>query len=69
VQWLSSQSYSVFVCHFAAIVLVSGVWVRLELQGLGPAVAAVAAAAALALGLGAAVQALCDQLLAQWRTV
>lgn len=67
VQWLSRQSYSVFVCHFAAIILVSGLWVRLQWQGLGLAVVAVAATHALALGLGAAVQSLSDGLLARWR--
>lgn len=61
VRWLSDLSYSVFVCHFAVIILVSGVWEKLALQGVGLAVlgTAVAWGACLAMGLG--VQTLSDR--------
>jgi peptidoglycan/LPS O-acetylase OafA/YrhL len=39
-QWLSAHSYGIFVCHYAAILLVSGLWIRWSAQGLGAALAA-----------------------------
>ncbi len=35
--FFSKISYSLFVCHFAVIVLYSGLWERLEVQGVGQA--------------------------------
>jgi peptidoglycan/LPS O-acetylase OafA/YrhL len=34
----SDLSYSIFVCHFAVIVLASGLWMRFELEGLAWAI-------------------------------
>lgn len=64
VRRLSDLSYSVFVCHFAVIVLASGLWQRLALSGLASAVAATAATWASCLAVGTGVQALVDR---DWR--
>lgn len=61
VRYLSDISYSVFVCHFAVIILVSGVWERLQASGQAPAVLAVALVWGLSLGVGALVQALVER--------
>jgi peptidoglycan/LPS O-acetylase OafA/YrhL len=58
---LSDMSYSIFVCHFAVILLASGLWNRLDLHGVGPALAWSAFAWALSIGVGVAVQRLCDR--------
>lgn len=64
---LSDWSYGVFVCHFAVIVLASGLWQRWALSGLATAVAACLLVVLVSVALGAAVQALCDRGLARLR--
>lgn len=61
VEQLSDVSYSVFVCHFAVIIVASGLWERLDLGGLGQAWLWTALAWAAVLLLGTAVQRLCDR--------
>jgi peptidoglycan/LPS O-acetylase OafA/YrhL len=61
VAFLSDVSYSVFVCHFAVIVLVSGLWERFDLAGLWPATLFVLLAWGLSIAVGAGVQRLCDR--------
>lgn len=65
--YLSDVSYSVFVCHFAVIVLVSGLWERFDLGGLWPALAFLLLAWSLSMAVGAGVQRLCDVWLAPRR--
>lgn len=67
VRALSDWSYGVFVCHFAVIVLASGLWQRWALSSLGTAVAAGLLVVLGSLALGAAVQALCDRGVARLR--
>jgi peptidoglycan/LPS O-acetylase OafA/YrhL len=67
VAYLSDVSYSVFVCHFAVIVLVSGLWERFDLSGLWPAVLFVLLAWGLSIAVGTGVQRLCDVWLAPRR--
>jgi peptidoglycan/LPS O-acetylase OafA/YrhL len=67
VEFLSDVSYSVFVCHFAVIVLVSGLWERFDLGGLWPAALFWLLAWGLSIGVGAGVQRLCDRWLAPRR--
>lgn len=61
VNGLSDISYSVFVCHFAVIVLVSGLWERADLDGMAWAIAITSIAWLAALLVGAAVQAIVDR--------
>ncbi len=61
VEHLSDVSYSVFVCHFAVIILISGLWARLDFAGIGPAWLWTALAWATAIVLGTAVQRVCDR--------
>lgn len=61
VEHLSDVSYSVFVCHFAVIIVVSGLWERLDRGGLGQAWLWTALAWAAVLLLGTGVQRLCDR--------
>lgn len=61
VEHLSDVSYSVFVCHFAVIIVVSGWWERLDLAGLGQAWLWTALAWAAVIALGTGVQRLCDR--------
>lgn len=61
VEYLSDVSYSVFVCHFAVIIVVSGLWERFDLGSLGQAWLWTALAWAAVLLLGTAVQRLCDR--------
>lgn len=64
----SDISYGVFVCHFAVIVLVSGLWNRLGLQGLGWASGFMLVAWAGSVLVGAAVQAFVERAgLMNWR--
>lgn len=58
---LSDMSYSIFVCHFAVILVVSGLWQRLGLHGVWTALGWSAGAWALSIGVGVAVQRLCDR--------
>ena len=57
----SDISYSVFVCHFAVIIVASGLWMRLELDGLGWATAFTLMAWLASLAVGAAVHVLLDR--------
>ncbi|MBL0917365.1 MAG: acyltransferase [Hydrogenophaga sp.] len=66
VEHLSDVSYSVFVCHFAVIVMVSGLWERFDLDGLRNAWMFVALAWGLSIGVGTGVQRFCDRWLS-WR--
>ncbi len=68
VERLSDVSYSVFVCHFAVIVLVSGVWERFDFEGLAQAWLFVMLAWGLSIGVGAGVQRFCDRWLS-WRRI
>lgn len=61
VEHLSDVSYSVFVCHFAVIIVASGLWERLNLGGLGQAWLWTGLAWAAILLLGTGVQRLCDR--------
>ncbi len=61
VEHLSDVSYSVFVCHFAVIVVASGLWTRLGLAGLGHAWLWTALTWAAAIALGTAVQRVCER--------
>jgi peptidoglycan/LPS O-acetylase OafA/YrhL len=61
VNGLSDVSYSVFVCHFAVIVLLSGLWQRAGFDGTAWALAFTLAAWLSALLVGAGVQALVDR--------
>ena len=61
VEHLSDVSYSVFVCHFAVIIVASGLWERLDLGGLGQAWLWMALAWATVILLGTAVQRACDR--------
>lgn len=63
-RYLSDISYSVFVCHFAVIVLVSGLWAWRGGAGQAWAVAAAALVWALSLAVGALVHAVVEQ---RWR--
>ncbi len=61
VEHLSDVSYSVFVCHFAVIIVVSGLWERFDLGGLGQAWLWTALAWGAVLLVGTGVQRLCDR--------
>lgn len=61
VQHLGAVSYNVFLCHFAVIVLVSGLWVASGAQGLWPALLFSTLAWALSIALGTLVQRLVDR--------
>lgn len=63
---LSRLSYGVFVAHFAAIVLVSGLWLQWGGEGLGAALVAAALTCLLGLGLGALIEAASARLAARW---
>lgn len=62
VRSLSAWSYGVFVCHFAVIILVSGLWVRFNFSGLSAALAACLLVVLASLALGALVQAQSDRI-------
>lgn len=64
---LSAVSYGVFVCHFAVIVLISGLWLRFDLQGLSWALVGTALVCLLSLGLGGLVQSAGGALIAALR--
>ncbi len=61
VQYLSDISYSVFVSHFAVIIVVSGLWEKLDLEGVRTAWAATAMAWLACLTVGMLVQRLCER--------
>lgn len=63
---LSELSYSLFVSHFAAIVLASGLWLRLDLQGRTWAWVALGLTWALALALAVLVQGISHKLWRSW---
>lgn len=69
-QWLSDLSYSVFVGHFAVIILISGLWMRWSASGTAAALAAVIASLALSVALGALIEAVARPLIqtgARWK--
>lgn len=57
----SDISYSVFVCHFAVIIVASGIWNRLELEGFAWAASFTLMAWLGSLIVGAAVHSLVDR--------
>jgi peptidoglycan/LPS O-acetylase OafA/YrhL len=61
VQYLSDVSYSMFVSHFAVIIVASGLWEKFDLEGLATASLVVAIAWLASLAVGILVQYLCDQ--------
>lgn len=63
---LSDLSYSLFVSHFAAIVLASGLWLRLDLQGRTSASLALGLTWALAIALAVLVQGISHRLWRSW---
>ena len=65
IRYLSDVSYSMFVSHFAVIVMVSGIWEKYDLQGRFAAWIFLILAWAGSLLLGTAVQTLCDHSLRQ----
>lgn len=65
----SDLSYSIFVCHFAVIILASGLWMRLELEGLEWAIGFTLLAWAGSLLVGAGVHALIERAGAMKRRV
>lgn len=58
---LSDLSYPVFVCHFAAIILASGLWTAWQLQGAGLAWGVMGMAWLLSVGLALAVERVCER--------
>ena len=60
-RYLSDISYSVFVCHFAVIILFSGWWQQGQASGLAAAAGWALLAWLSALAVGAAVQALIER--------
>ncbi len=63
IQFLSDISYSMFVSHFAVIIVVSGIWEKFDLQGTAAASLFVVLAWLLCLVVGVVVQFLSDRLL------
>lgn len=70
VQYLSDVSYSMFVTHFAVIIIASGLWEKYELEGVSFAWYFVAFTWLAVLGVGVGVQWVCDtsrrHLVAHW---
>ncbi|MBY4596911.1 acyltransferase family protein [bacterium BD-1] len=70
IQYLSDVSYSMFVSHFAVIIIVSGLWEKFDLEGMAVAWLFVALAWLAALAVGVGVQWVCDtsrrQVVARW---
>lgn len=60
IQYLSDVSYSMFVSHFAVIIVISGIWEKFELEGMGMALLAVIVAWLSALAVGMFVNHLCE---------
>ncbi len=63
IQYLSDVSYSMFVSHFAVIIVVSGVWEKFDLEGFVLASVVVFIAWLASLAVGASVQYFCEQLM------
>lgn len=61
IQYLGDMSYSLFVSHFAVIIVVSGLWEKLALEGADPAWAAMAMAWLTCLAVGVLVQRVCER--------
>ena len=61
VQYLSDVSYSMFVSHFAVIIVVSGIWEKFDLEGTVLASLGIALAWLASLAMGAGVQHLCER--------
>ena len=61
IEYLSDVSYSMFVSHFAVIIVVSGIWEKLDLDGFVLASLVVFIAWLASLAVGASVQYFCEQ--------
>jgi peptidoglycan/LPS O-acetylase OafA/YrhL len=61
IQYLSDVSYSIFVSHFAVIIVISGIWEKFDLEGIAMASLVIAIAWMASLAVGMVVQYLCDQ--------
>lgn len=68
VRYLSDGSYGVFVCHFAVIILVSGLWSRFHFSGVHAALAAFGLVIIASVGLGASIQAGSDRLVKRFNS-
>lgn len=62
IQYLSDVSYSMFVSHFAVIIVVSGIWGKFDLEGIAMAALVIAFAWLASLLIGILVQYMCDRL-------
>jgi peptidoglycan/LPS O-acetylase OafA/YrhL len=63
IHYFSDISYSIFVSHFAVIIVVSGIWEKFELEGLGLALIFVVLAWLGSIVVGIWVQYLYDQIM------
>lgn len=61
IQYLSDVSYSVFVSHFAVIIVISGIWEKYEFEGMVMASLVVAIAWLASLAVGIVVQYVSNQ--------
>jgi len=61
IQHLSDVSYSLFVSHFAVIIVISGIWEKFDLEGIALASLVIALAWLALLAMGASVHYLCEQ--------
>ena len=61
IQYLSDVSYSLFVSHFAVIIVISGIWEKFDLEGIALASLVIALAWLASLAMGASVHYLCEQ--------
>jgi peptidoglycan/LPS O-acetylase OafA/YrhL len=68
IQYLSDVSYSMFVSHFAVIIVVSGIWEKFGFEGMALASLGIVLAWLASLGMGAGVQYLCEQSMRQAKT-
>lgn len=60
IETLSKHAYGIFVCHFAVIILVSGLWQTANIQGLEMAMIAFITVVLLSIAIGAGIQVLSD---------
>lgn len=61
IRYLSDVAYSMFVSHFAVIIVVSGIWEKFDFEGVALASLLFALAWLASLVMGASVQYFCDQ--------
>jgi peptidoglycan/LPS O-acetylase OafA/YrhL len=69
VQFLSDVSYSMFVSHFAVIIVVSGLWKKFQLEGIAMASLVIVIAWLASLAVGVFVQHLYEQLIVRRKPV